>query len=120
MTPTGTGPRTTAPFPGSETTRPLTAADDIRLDRIGGDGGEYFSPQDTPMSQRALPPDRLNFERTDYRVNTSHPEVVNGHIHIETSDIAPWFGQPGGGVHTGSPMLPGISSPRATSSVSAS
>ena len=84
--------------PGSEVRRALTPSDDIQLDRIGGDGGTYFSPQDTPFGERALPPDRLNFSRQDYRIDTSHPLVRNGSIDIESSTIAPWFGQPGGAV----------------------
>ena len=84
--------------PGSEVKRVLTPADDIRLDRIGGDGGTYFSPDGTPFSERALPPDRLNFDRNSYQIDTSNPLVRQGKIQIEESRIAPWFGQPGGGI----------------------
>ena len=70
----------------------------LGLDRIGGDGGTYFSPDGTPFSERALPPDRLNFDRNSYQIDTSNPLVRQGKIQIEESRIAPWFGQPGGGI----------------------
>lgn len=84
--------------PGSEHVETLTSANAPDLDRIGGDGGAYFSPTDTPFSERALPPDRLNFDRGSYHVDTTHPSVVAGNIKIETSTIADAFGQPGGGI----------------------
>ncbi|GAA3818901.1 TNT domain-containing protein [Cellulomonas soli] len=84
--------------PGSEVRRAVTAEDTFRLDRIGGDGGTYFSPLDTPLDGRALPPDRLNYTRTEFELNTGHETVKDGLLTIETSEIAPWFGQPGGGV----------------------
>lgn len=84
--------------PGSQVVRPITPADTMTIDRIGGNGGSYFSPLDTDFSQRSLPPDRLNFDRNSYSIDTSHPLVVQQDLRIESSDIAPWFGQPGGGI----------------------
>lgn len=84
--------------PGTERVETLTSANAPRMDRVGGDGGEYFSPTDTPFGQRALPPDRLNFNRTSYEINTAHPLVASGSIRIESSTIADAFGQAGGGV----------------------
>jgi hypothetical protein len=80
-------------------TREFSVPDqNIRLDRIGGETGSYFSPEGTPMGDRALPPDRLNFPRTHWEVDVHHPDVRSGDIRIEQSTISPWFGQEGGGV----------------------
>lgn len=84
--------------PGSEVRRTLTAADDVRLDRVGGGEGAYLSDEGTAFGQRALPPDRLNFERRQYAINPDHPMIRAGKITLEKSEVAPWFGQPGGGV----------------------
>lgn len=84
--------------PGSEITQPLDGTTRLDLDRIGGPNGTYFSPDGTPFGQRALPPDRLNFQRTTYEINDANPLVQSGRFTVERSDIAPWFGQPGGGV----------------------
>ena len=75
----------------------LSPADVPRMDRIGGPGGEYFADDGTPMSERSLPPDRLNFERRSWDVNPSHPDLQNGTVRIERSEVAPAFGQEGGG-----------------------
>ncbi len=85
-------------LPGSEQVRQLGPGDALELDRVGGLDGEYFSPEGTPFDQRALPPDRLNFERTEWTVNTANPLVRSGSVSVERSTVAPWFGQPGGGV----------------------
>lgn len=84
--------------PGTEVRRPITSDDTFVLDRIGGGGGTYFSPLDTPFGQRALPPDRLNFDRQAWVVDTDNPLVKHGLVEVESSQIAPAFGQPGGGV----------------------
>lgn len=75
-----------------------TASSRLTIDRIGGNDGAHFAPLDTAFSQRSLPPDRLNFDRTSYTIDTNHPLVVQQDLVIESSDIASWFGQPGGGV----------------------
>jgi hypothetical protein len=84
--------------PGTVTKRPLTPGEDVPLDRIGGAGGSYFSPRDTPFSERALPPDRLNFDRTGWELNPDSKVVQTGRITVEESKIAGWFGQSGGGI----------------------
>jgi len=68
------------------------------IDRIGGDGGAYFSPNDTPFGQRALPPDRLNFGRRRFDLDPANPALQDGSVRIERSTIAPAFGQAGGGI----------------------
>ena len=72
------GPRT------NETLPPGTV-----LDRFGGDGGKYFSPPGTPYDARALSPDSLT---QPYRAF----EVVRP-LPVQSGQIAPAFGMPGGG-----------------------
>ena len=83
-------------LPGSE--RLLDPGDLPEIDRIGGPGGEYFGRDGDSMSQRSLPPDRLNFERNSWDINPDHPSLKDGSIRIEESEVAPAFGQSGGGV----------------------
>ncbi|MET0524863.1 MAG: TNT domain-containing protein [Nocardioides sp.] len=75
----------------------LDPADTPPMDRIGGPNGTFFTDEGAPMSERSLPPDRLNFDRSHWEVNTSHPDLASGDVRIERSEVAPWFGQEGGG-----------------------
>jgi hypothetical protein len=84
--------------PGTVQVRDVRPGETLSLDRIGGGDGAYFSPLDTPFGQRALPPDRLNFERNGFPVDTSNPLLTSGRVRLESSEIAGWFGQEGGGV----------------------
>ena len=49
------------------------------------------------MSERSLPPDRLNFDRNSWDINRDHPDLQDGSVRIEKSEVAPAFGQDGGG-----------------------
>lgn len=83
-------------LPGSEE---FVSPDQVpRMDRIGGDAGSYFTDNDVPMSERGLPPDRLNFDRNQWDIQRDHPDLQSGDIRIERSEVAPAFGQDGGGV----------------------
>lgn len=84
--------------PGTESTRTLTTGDNLAVDRIGRPTGTYFAPRDTSFELRSLPPDRLNFPRTTYEIDTSHPLVQAGRITVEESRVARAFGQDGGGM----------------------
>lgn len=68
-----------------------------RMDRIGGPNGAYFGDDGAMMSERSLPPDRLNFERNPWEINRDHPDLQDGSVRIEKSEVAPAFGQEGGG-----------------------
>ena len=68
-----------------------------RMDRIGGPNGEYFADDGAAMGERSLPPDRLNFERNQWDINRDHPSLQDGSVRIERSEVAPAFGQEGGG-----------------------
>ena len=62
-----------------------------KLDRYGGtsDKSTFLAPADTPMGNRALPPD-TNFSQYDQF-------VVVKPLPVEQSNVMPWFGQPGMG-----------------------
>ena len=81
--------------PGSE--RMLAPGETPKLDRIGGDNGEYFGRDGDSFGSRSLPPDRLNFERNHWEVNSEHPSLQDGSVRVEQSEVAPAFGQDGGG-----------------------
>jgi hypothetical protein len=83
-------------LPGSEEF--VSPSDVPRMDRIGGDAGSYFTDNDVPMSERGLPPDRLNFDRNQWDIDRNHPDLQDGSVRIERSEVAPAFGQDGGGV----------------------
>ncbi len=79
------------PFRGDPDLRPGQ-----EIDRYGGEGGRFVGPDDTPYAWRAIPPSNLvgvpaaECYYHEYRV--LRPFTVYG------GPIAPWFGQPGGGV----------------------
>ena len=60
------------------------------IDRYGESTGKYFSPVGTPIEQRALPP------WTDF--NEYHKYEVIKDLDFQTSTIAPFYDQPGGGI----------------------
>jgi hypothetical protein len=50
------------------------------------------------MSERSLQPDRLNFPRNSWEIDADHPSIKDGSVRIEESEVAPAFGQDGGGL----------------------
>ncbi len=60
-----------------------------KIDRYGGDNGNYFSPAGTPYEGRGLPPDSLTKDYSQFEVMRQLP--------TDSGRIAPAFGQPGGG-----------------------
>jgi hypothetical protein len=83
--------------PGTVVRRVLSPSDELLLDRIGGPDGEYFSTPETPFGSRSIPPDRLNYSRFAFSIETDNALVRAGRVEIEFSEVAPAFGQPGGG-----------------------
>ncbi len=80
-------------------TQDIVSPSDVpRMDRIGGDSGAYFTDDGVGMGQRSLPPDRLNFDRSSWDIDRGHPDLADGSVRIERSEVAPHFGQEGGGV----------------------
>lgn len=69
-----------------------------KLDRFGGETGQFLSSFGAPYVERALPPQNLD-------TSASAPQYPNGyHVYevlkpfeVLEGPIAPWFGQPGGG-----------------------
>ncbi|MET0789832.1 MAG: TNT domain-containing protein [Cellulomonas sp.] len=82
--------------PAPVTVRPLTADDDLELDRIGYERGDRLHARGAGFAARSMPPDKLETARHGYRVDTTNPLVVDGLVRLEESVAAPWFGQPGG------------------------
>ena len=66
-----------------------------KIDRYGGDQGYFFSEPGTPISSRSLPPNNSGV--------LNQFEVLKP-IPVQKSTIAPWFGQPGGGVQYQTPV----------------
>jgi RHS repeat-associated protein len=60
------------------------------LSRLGGPGGNYLSPQGTPIWARSLPYVARNLPERLYQVTNQFTYYA--------SKAAPWFGQPGGGI----------------------
>ncbi|MGB8391476.1 TNT domain-containing protein, partial [Mycobacterium sp.] len=68
---------------------------DLRLDRLGSNGGGFLSPEGTPLAERATPPGLATqyhvFEGTGREIPSGKEWVVQ---HGPAKDA---FGQPGGG-----------------------
>jgi hypothetical protein len=65
------------------------------IDRFGYPGGGYLGPEGVPFAERSLPPSSaLN---PYFRYVVEDPTALPPGWHIEESQAAPWFHQPGGG-----------------------
>lgn len=60
------------------------------IDRYGYDSGYFVSPQGTPFEMRSLPADAIS--------KPYHTYVVQKSVKVLSGKVAPWFGQPGGGI----------------------
>ncbi len=65
------------------------------LERFGFPGGAYLAPDGTPFAQLALPPGSAL--KPYYQYVIEDPAGLPSGWHIEQSQVAPWFNQPGGG-----------------------
>jgi hypothetical protein len=65
------------------------------VDRFGSSQGSYLSPNGVPFAERALPPESALKPYCQYVVDD--PTKLPPGYHIEQSQAAPWFHQPGGG-----------------------
>jgi Tuberculosis necrotizing toxin len=65
------------------------------LGRFGFPGGSYLAPEGTPFAQLALPPGSAT--KPYYQYFVEDPAKLPPGYHIEQSQVAPWFKQPGGG-----------------------
>ena len=88
-------------LPGNVYAIPGTVVPDAHLapgtiiDRFGYPGGGYLGPEGVPFAERSLPPSSaLN---PYFRYVVEDPTALPPGWHIEESQAAPWFHQPGGG-----------------------
>jgi hypothetical protein len=88
---------------------PATLIEGQLVDRFGGEGGTYLSPQGTPYAARGIPPESLNpFPGGEpcnyYRYRVLKPFSVNA------GPIAPALGQPGFGLQyvLSNTLFPGV------------
>lgn len=65
------------------------------LGRFGHPGGAYLAPDGTPFAQLSLPPGSAL--QPYYQYVVEDPNLLPRGYHIEQSEVAPWFHQPGGG-----------------------
>jgi hypothetical protein len=65
------------------------------LGRFGHPGGGYLAPDGTPFAELALPPGSA--VKPFYEYIVKDPSALPPGWHIEESEVAPWFHQPGGG-----------------------
>jgi len=65
------------------------------LSRFGHPGGAYMAPEGTPFAQLSLPPESA--AKPFYQYAVQDPSALPPGWHIEGSEAAPWFHQPGGG-----------------------
>lgn len=65
------------------------------LGRFGYPGGAYLAPEGTPFSELSLPPGSA--VKPYYKYVVDDPTALPPGWHIEESQAAPWFYQPGGG-----------------------
>ena len=64
----------------------------IAVDRIGALDGIMLFPAETPVERRALPPTAVTRAARLHRFLTAADVLVRAEV------VAPWFGQPGGGI----------------------
>jgi hypothetical protein len=65
------------------------------MDRFGYPAGGYLGADGVPFAERALPPESAF--KPYYRYVVEDPTALPSGWHIEESQAAPWFHQPGGG-----------------------
>jgi hypothetical protein len=61
-----------------------------RIDRYGSDFGTYTSPEGTPYEMRSVAPGTGQKPYSVFEVQSP--------LEVQSSEVAPWFGQPGGGI----------------------
>lgn len=76
--------------------RPIILRTGEILDRMGSESGRFLSPEGTPFPMRSLPAGSVVEEIKTYQVVKP--------FQVEVGRIAPWFGQPGGGIQIKAPV----------------
>lgn len=67
-----------------------------KLDRFGGEGGNFLSPLGAPYIERSLPPSNLDTFDGEFPYNY-HVYEVTKELVVTIGPVAPWFEQPGMG-----------------------
>ena len=67
------------------------------IDRYGDETGRYFTPEGTPIANRSLPPSANTNPYNTYEVVNPFP--------VQSGIVAPFYGQPGGGIQYYSPNM---------------
>ncbi|RHZ70709.1 hypothetical protein CDV55_104528 [Aspergillus turcosus] len=67
-----------------------------KVDRFGGEGGNFLAPLGAPYIERSLPPSNLKTFDQKYPYNYHVYEVTDKFI-VGLGPVAPWFEQPGMG-----------------------
>ena len=69
-----------------------------RMDRYGGDRGNFLSVPGTKYAERSLPPSNLSGPQGQEQYCNYHVYEVIKAFSVDTGRIAPWFQQRGGGI----------------------
>jgi Tuberculosis necrotizing toxin len=75
---------------------PLTLLPGQDIDRFGSEYGSFLAPDTLPYAARSLPPASL--DGTPAAGCNYHEYRVLKSFSVDAGPIAPWFGQPGGGL----------------------
>ncbi|KAK2600121.1 hypothetical protein QQS21_005136 [Conoideocrella luteorostrata] len=71
---------------------------DEYVDRFGSEKGFFLAPAGTLYKERSIPPSNLNIQSaTGKKEQNFYAYRVNEPFTVNAGNIAPWFGQPGGG-----------------------
>jgi hypothetical protein len=73
-------------------TEVMSLAEEIIVDRYGGVYGRFVCPVGTPIPARSLS------KYVDTSAANYHKYRIGNDIEVESGVVAPWFGQPGGGI----------------------
>jgi hypothetical protein len=69
----------------------------LLVDNFGQESGSYLYADGTPFQQRSLPPSALNTTDPAFPYGYHRYEVARPFT-VRAGPVAPWFGQPGGGL----------------------
>ena len=88
---------------------PATLIEGQLVDRFGGEGGTYLSPQGTPYAARGIPPESLSPFPGGEPCNYYRYRVLKA-FSVNAGPIAPALGQPGFGLQyvLSSTLFPGV------------
>lgn len=91
---------------GTQIFSSITIPNGTYVDRFGGYNSTFVSPVGTLYEQRAIPPS--NLVRRGVNGSIYYRFLTLGPIDVENGTIAPWYGQPGGGIQYVLPDLTGV------------